>query len=597
MTIQVEVKKYRAHLILALFLGFIFALVVCLRDRLPTALSKEEADMNDEFSGILAYEDLKFIASDFHHVGSEHNLAVFLFIQEKLLHLSSEAKKLGLSMTVMYNKQPKLTPDNEDESEIPGQIFGLLEGQTKDTIMISAHYDSVEKSFGASDNGAGVTVALEVMRKVIRGGKKPKKSLMIFLNNGEEIGLRGSKWMVNQTVYERVTRVINLEGGGTGGRAILFRTNSFSMAAAYAQVAPYPHMNIFGEIVMQRLGSYTDYEVYAAKMGKMGSTWEARECVDIAFYEGRIHYHTENDSLENISSGSVQHMGSNVYKFTKHLIFEEGTVSNESDPKNLTYYDFLGDTAAVYAVEVKTTLALVFGCLSLSLVGVLWKKTKFGFGKYIIYLTLCVLFPIFSLLSTFLFNIHSYSAVNATIGHKVTWTYHWGSFVGMILFVLFIKLCIEIYRSKKIKEEISWNDHESAVIAALLTFSAIISMATNLLIENGLVYLTCNFNIALFSGTLFYFMPKIYHVSPLESYTLMSYSLTCVALIDMAITLQRVFTMPFLFMAPLLVTWLFHTFSFMPLIPYLLGLKHTRRFMYSLLGLHVIMILVTLFSL
>ncbi|RKP17065.1 Zn-dependent exopeptidase, partial [Rozella allomycis CSF55] len=254
MTIQVEVKKYRAHLILALFLGFIFALVVCLRDRLPTALSKEEADMNDEFSGILAYEDLKFIASDFHHVGSEHNLAVFLFIQEKLLHLSSEAKKLGLSMTVMYNKQPKLTPDNEDESEIPGQIFGLLEGQTKDTIMISAHYDSVEKSFGASDNGAGVTVALEVMRKVIRGGKKPKKSLMIFLNNGEEIGLRGSKWMVNQTVYERVTRVINLEGGGTGGRAILFRTNSFSMAAAYAQVAPYPHMNIFGEIVMQRLG-------------------------------------------------------------------------------------------------------------------------------------------------------------------------------------------------------------------------------------------------------------------------------------------------------------------------------------------------------
>jgi Peptidase family M28 len=40
---------------------------------------------------------------------------------------------------------------------------------------------------------------------------------MLFLNNGEERGLLGAKWLVNTSLISNVKAYVNLEGGGTGG--------------------------------------------------------------------------------------------------------------------------------------------------------------------------------------------------------------------------------------------------------------------------------------------------------------------------------------------------------------------------------------------
>ena len=59
--------------------------------------------------------------------------------------------------------------------------------------MLSAHYDSWEGSSGATDNGSGSILMLEVMRILTAVYPQPKRTILIALWNGEEQGLNGSR--------------------------------------------------------------------------------------------------------------------------------------------------------------------------------------------------------------------------------------------------------------------------------------------------------------------------------------------------------------------------------------------------------------------
>lgn len=60
-------------------------------------------------------------------------------------------------------------------------------------VIVGAHQDSWDLGTGATDNGAGTVIALEVMRAMHAQGLKPKRTLRIVLFSGEEQGLLGSQ--------------------------------------------------------------------------------------------------------------------------------------------------------------------------------------------------------------------------------------------------------------------------------------------------------------------------------------------------------------------------------------------------------------------
>ena len=79
-------------------------------------------------------------------------------------------------------------------AEIPGS-----DPQLKDEIvMLGGHMDSWHAGTGATDNGAGVAVAMEAMRIIQTLGLKPKRTIRIGLWTGEEEGLLGSAAYVKQ---------------------------------------------------------------------------------------------------------------------------------------------------------------------------------------------------------------------------------------------------------------------------------------------------------------------------------------------------------------------------------------------------------------
>jgi carboxypeptidase Q len=79
-------------------------------------------------------------------------------------------------------------------AEIPGSDPALKD----EVVMLGGHMDSWHAGTGATDNGAGVAVAMEAMRIVQTLGLKPKRTIRIGLWTGEEQGLLGSAAYVAQ---------------------------------------------------------------------------------------------------------------------------------------------------------------------------------------------------------------------------------------------------------------------------------------------------------------------------------------------------------------------------------------------------------------
>lgn len=79
-------------------------------------------------------------------------------------------------------------------AEIPGSDPTLKD----EIVMLGGHMDSWHAGTGATDNGAGVAVAMEAVRIIQTLGLKPKRTIRIALWTGEEQGLLGSRAYVAQ---------------------------------------------------------------------------------------------------------------------------------------------------------------------------------------------------------------------------------------------------------------------------------------------------------------------------------------------------------------------------------------------------------------
>ena len=98
-------------------------------------------------------------------------------------------------------------------AEIPGS------DKADEIVMLGGHMDSWHAGTGATDNGAGVAVAMEAVRILQALNLKPRRTVRIGLWSGEEQGLFGSQAYVaqhfgkaNETKEASFARMV--EGGG-----------------------------------------------------------------------------------------------------------------------------------------------------------------------------------------------------------------------------------------------------------------------------------------------------------------------------------------------------------------------------------------------
>ena len=95
-------------------------------------------------------------------------------------------------------------------AEIPGTDL------KDEVVMLGGHMDSWHSGTGATDNAAGVAVAMEAVRIIQALGLKPRRTIRVALWSGEEQGLLGSRAYVAQhfgTLQNPATSAAPATGG------------------------------------------------------------------------------------------------------------------------------------------------------------------------------------------------------------------------------------------------------------------------------------------------------------------------------------------------------------------------------------------------
>jgi len=267
--------------------------------------------------------------------------------EEFRANIISQLQDLGLEAEIqsaMSCSNGRRTLRCAKVNNIISQISGSNPSQT---ILLVAHYDSVPAGPGAADAGHAVAIILETLELL---QQKPfKNDLVVLINEGEEAGLLGAEaFMKEHPLAKTIDVVINMEARGNQGKSLLFETgeNNYRLMKLFQQTAKNPSSNSLAYEIYKLLPNDTDLTVFK-RHGITG--------VNFAF-QGRVnHYHTPMDNIENLSPGSVQDQGDNVYAMLTSLL----NVDLNSLPEgNAVYTDILSSFMIVWPDYL--TLPLIF---------------------------------------------------------------------------------------------------------------------------------------------------------------------------------------------------------------------------------------------
>jgi Zn-dependent M28 family amino/carboxypeptidase len=164
--------------------------------------------------------------------GSFWDIPVFTVTQEVANQFLAQANK-----TVASAQQAIDSTGKPSSFEIPGvtvtmtkaftesrlapthNVVGLIEGsdpKLKDEIVVvSGHYDHVgivggRIYRGADDNASGTIGTIEIANAFVRGGVKPKRSILFICYDAEERGLLGAFYYVDHPIFPLEKTVANL---------------------------------------------------------------------------------------------------------------------------------------------------------------------------------------------------------------------------------------------------------------------------------------------------------------------------------------------------------------------------------------------------
>jgi carboxypeptidase Q len=96
----------------------------------------------------------------------------------------------------------EFTGDRVPGFNVFGDIAGLDPARRGELVMVGAHLDSWHGGTGATDDGAGVIIAMEAMRILRTLGVRPRRTIRLALWTGEEQGLLGSMAFVKKEIAD-----------------------------------------------------------------------------------------------------------------------------------------------------------------------------------------------------------------------------------------------------------------------------------------------------------------------------------------------------------------------------------------------------------
>jgi hypothetical protein len=330
---------------LACWLGLIAvsAAVVLAGIRPPAAVGADAAAT--EFSSTRAMQMLEQFAVKPHPVGAaEHDrVRDYLVGQMQALHLDPVV-------------ETHTAVEARGDTVVAAQVSNLV-GRLKGTansraVMLTAHYDTVDRAPGAGDDGGGVATILETVR-ALEAGAPLKNDVVVMLTDGEELGLLGAHAAAEHDAWLKGVGVMfNFEGRGDQGTSTLFETSSGNrgLIGMFAKAAPDKTGSSLMYTIYKHLPNDTDFTVFRkAGLAGMNFAWIGRMEV----------YHTRLDTPGNLDVRGLQQDGGYALGLTRAFGNEDLTGFPLKTNGDAVYFNVVGMWLVHYPETLVRPLALL----------------------------------------------------------------------------------------------------------------------------------------------------------------------------------------------------------------------------------------------
>ena len=290
-----------------------------------TRPSAESAEA-EGFSAARAVKDIEVMSREHHSVAHPQERA------EVREYLISRLEGLGADTISLYKYDSLVGPENKhvvytfDAVNILAEFSPLTPSQDQTYLLFVAHYDSRYSqpmpkdtvwSYGAADDGYGVSTILETVAQALKYRQDWKQGIKVLFTDAEEVGMMGMKaaWAHDRQIFDNVGFMINIEARGPWGPALLFETcpGNEKVMDLYAKSARYPFTYSLTTVVYNFMPNFTDFTIVKDEIPGMNFS----TIVDVN------HYHTDLDNFSNISEKSIQHYGAQIVPITKEYLTNE----------------------------------------------------------------------------------------------------------------------------------------------------------------------------------------------------------------------------------------------------------------------------------
>ena len=290
-----------------------------------TRPSAESAEA-EGFSAARAVKDIEVMSREHHSVAHPQERAQ---VREYLI---SRLEGLGADTISLYKYDSLVGPQNKhvvytfDAVNILAEFSPLTPSQDQTYLLFVAHYDSRYSqpmpkdtvwSYGAADDGYGVSTILETVSQALKYRKDWKQGIKVLFTDAEEVGMMGMKaaWANDREIFDNVGFMINIEARGPWGPALLFETcpGNEKVMDLYAEAAKYPFTYSLTTVVYNFMPNFTDFTIVKDELPGMNFS----TIVDVN------HYHTDLDNFSNISEKSIQHYGAQIVPITREYLTNE----------------------------------------------------------------------------------------------------------------------------------------------------------------------------------------------------------------------------------------------------------------------------------
>lgn len=290
-----------------------------------TRPSAQPADV-EGFSAARAVKDIEVMSREHHSVAHPQERAQ---VREYLIQ---RLEGLGADTISLYKYDSLVGPENRhvvytfDAVNILAEFSPMTPSQDQTYLLFVAHYDSRYSqpmpkdtvwSYGAADDGYGVSTILETVGQALKYRKDWKQGVKVLFTDAEEVGMMGMKaaWANDRHIFDNVGFMINIEARGPWGPALLFETcpGNEKVMDLYAKAAKYPFTYSLTTVVYNFMPNFTDFTIVKDELPGMNFS----TIVDVN------HYHTDLDNFSNISEKSIQHYGAQIVPVTKEYLTNE----------------------------------------------------------------------------------------------------------------------------------------------------------------------------------------------------------------------------------------------------------------------------------